>query len=110
MSEAVHMADLEMKGITRAIVCFGPATPVTGMRAGDYFQVVIDPEMVSPGGDYIRFSAAPPKDNPHAEVSEIHGWQRIAAMTVCEVLDEGPANSLGKSVVMRAITTEAPKE
>ena len=54
--------------------------------------------MVSPGGDYIRFNAE--------KECEVHGWQRVAAITVCEVLDEGPENTLGKVVVMKAITKE----
>ena len=94
----VHMDTIEIKAKTRAILCFGPATDTTGFRAGEYFQVVIDPEMVSPAGVYIRFNAD--------TECEVHGWQRIDALTVCEVLDEGPVNSLGKVVKMRAITKE----
>ena len=92
------MADISITGKTRAIICFGPATSVTGMKAGEYFQVIINPEMVSPGGDYIRFNA-------DAEC-EVHGWQRIDALTICEGLEEGPENTLGKVVVMKAITKE----
>lgn len=64
----------------RAIVMFGPATTVSGTRPGTYYQVTIDPAMVSPGRDYIRFGAH--------EADEIHGWQRIDGLTVCEVLGE----------------------
>lgn len=100
MTEAVHMADMVVTGKTRAIVCFGPATPISGMRPAEYFQVVIDPEMVSPGGDYIRF-------DQRAAENEIHGWQRVGAMTICEVLEEGPKHELGHTVTMRAIVKEA---
>ena len=64
----------------RAIVMFGPATPNSGMRAGTYYQVTIDPEMVSPTGEFIRFGAS--------DGDEINGWQRVDAMTVCEILGE----------------------
>jgi hypothetical protein len=64
----------------RAIVMFGPATPTSGTRAGVYYQVTIDPSMVSPNGEYIRFGAT--------QNDEIQGWQRIEALTVCEILGE----------------------
>ena len=89
---------MEIKGKARCIVCFGPATPVTGFRAGDYFQVVIDPEMVSPSGDFIRFD-----QRDETAQNEIHGWQRIEAITVCEVLYQEADNVLGHTVTVRAI-------
>lgn len=64
----------------RAILAFGPVTETAGMRPGTFYQATIDPAMVSPGGDFIRFGSH--------EGDEIHGWQRIDAMTVCEVLAE----------------------
>lgn len=64
----------------RAIVMFGPATPTCGTRAGTFYQVTIDPAMVSPGGDYIRMGSH--------EGDEIHGWQRVDGLTVCEILGE----------------------
>ena len=70
---------VEMKRC-KAIVMFGPPTAASGTRAGVYYQVTIDPTMVSPSGDYIRFGTT--------EGDEIQGWQRIAAITVCEVLGE----------------------
>lgn len=101
MNDAVHMADLVIRGRTRAIVCFGPATPMTGTRSGEYFQVVIAPSMVSPDGEYIRF------DQRDVEAEhEIHGWQRVAALTVCEVLAELDTDSEGRTITMRAITKE----
>ena len=75
---AVLMAD---KGITQkcvAIVQFGPATPQSGFRAGEYYQVTIDPNMSSPSGEFIRFGLYPG--------DEVNGWQRVAAMTISEVL------------------------
>jgi hypothetical protein len=66
-----------------AIVMFGPATPTSGMRPAEYYQVTIDPAHCSPSGEYIRFGLY--------KGDEIHGWQRADAMTVVEVLGEGEA-------------------
>lgn len=74
----ISMETMEVKKKCRAIVQFGPATKTSGLRAGEYFQVTLDPAMVSPGGDYIRFGVTPG--------DEIQGWQRIDALTICEVL------------------------
>lgn len=75
------MQEIEIAGIVRAIVQFGPATPTSGFRGGEYFQCVIDPNMLSPGGDFIRFDVG-------FQGGELHGWQRVEALTVCEVLGE----------------------
>lgn len=74
--------EMDLKDIKkcRAIVSFGPATPTSGMKPGEYFQVTIDPSLVSPNGQYIRFGIH--KDD------EIVGWQRVEALTVCEILGE----------------------
>lgn len=74
----MDMVPLEISSKTRAIICFGPHTDISGFRVGEYYQVVIDPEKQSPGGQFIRF-------DPSAEC-EVCGWQRLAAFTVCEVL------------------------
>ena len=66
---------------------FGPPSDTAGMRAGTYYQVTIDPGMASPGGHYIRFDAG--------RGDEIHGWQRIEALTICEILEEFPSDSMG---------------
>lgn len=94
MIEQVVMKSIEISTKTRAIICFGPATPITGTRTGDYWQVVIDPAMQSPGGDYIRFDLS--------EECEVHGWQRIDALTICEVLHSA-TEPASESVMMRAI-------
>lgn len=60
---------------------FGPATPSAGMRAGTYYQVTLDPAMASPSGEFIYFDQSKPE-----LANDIHGWQRIAALTVCEIL------------------------
>jgi hypothetical protein len=99
MSESVQMDTVTLGRRTRAIVCFGPATPVTGMRAGEYYQVVIDPDMSSPGGDYIRFDGS--KDG-----IEIHGWQRVGAITICEMLEELEPDPKGQTINMRAVVKE----
>lgn len=69
-------------GKCRAIVRFGPETPTGGMRPAEYFQVTIDPNMVSPSGSHIRFGSY--------KGDELVGWQRVNAMTVCEVLEKTP--------------------
>lgn len=99
------MQDIEIDRKVRAIVQFGPATPHSGFRGGEYFQCVIDPNMVSPGGDFIRFDAG-------FQGGELHGWQRVEALTVCEVLGdageyekvpEGYKSKDGAKVVMRSL-------
>ncbi len=65
---------------TLAIVKFGPATDMDGLRPAEYYQVTIDPEKVSPSGEFVRFGVNPG--------DEIQGWQRCAAMTIVEVLGE----------------------
>lgn len=92
------MQDREITGRTRAIVCFGPATDMSGMRAGEYFQVTIDPNMISPGGDYIRFDSR--------LEDEIHGWQRRMAITICEVLAEEPPIEGVAPITMREVVKE----
>lgn len=62
-----------------AIVMFGPATEMSGMRPAEYYQVTIDPAFVSNSGEYIKFGVHPG--------DEIQGWQRIEALTVVEVLE-----------------------
>lgn len=62
-----------------AIVKFGPAGSATdGMRPGEYFQVTIDPQCISPSGKFIRFGGS--------QGDEIVGWQRSEAITIIEVL------------------------
>lgn len=74
------MSDRPMMELQKccAIVMFGPDTPVAGFRAGTYYQVTLDPAMVSPGGGFIRLGF-------HAG-DEINGWQKIDGLTVVEVL------------------------
>jgi hypothetical protein len=79
----VQMKDVEITGRVRAIIQFGPATPVSGCRAGEYYQCTIDPNMVSPGGEFIRFDTV-------IQGGEVNGWQRIEALTVCEILGDAP--------------------
>lgn len=65
---------------TVVIIHFGPAGFSTdGMNPGRYFQVTIDPNCISPSGEYIRFG--------NNDGDEIQGWQRCAAMTIIEVLE-----------------------
>lgn len=92
------MTDLTIRGKTRAIVCFGPLTDTTGMRSGAFYQVTIDPDHASPGGEFIRF-------DQRAE-DEIHGWQRVDAITVCEVLEDLETDPQGQTVTVRAVVKE----
>lgn len=80
MTDMVEMADKVIERKCLAIVMFGPATPTSGMRPAEYYTVTIDPQMRSPSGEYIRFG--------NYTGDEINGWQRVAGMTVVEVLAE----------------------
>tara|TARA_R110000868_G_scaffold3733_2_gene23102 strand:- start:1238 stop:1552 length:315 start_codon:yes stop_codon:yes gene_type:complete len=66
-----------------AIIRFGFPMSTDGFRPGEYLQCTIDPNMVSPGGEFIRFDQIYQK-------GELHGWQRIAGITVCEILGDAP--------------------
>lgn len=63
------------------IVRFGPGGfPTDGFKPAEYFQVTIDPSAVSKSGQFIRLG--------QNQGDEIVGWQRVAALTVVEVLGE----------------------
>jgi hypothetical protein len=79
MSDTVSMDPREIKKCL-AIVMFGPATPTSGTRPAEYYTVTIDPTKRSPSGEYIRFGLH--------KGDEINGWQRVAALTVVEILAE----------------------
>jgi hypothetical protein len=76
MSHSLYEVDKKIL----AIVKFGPPTSVDGLKPAEYYQVTIDPEKISPSGDYIRFGTY--------GGDEIIGWQRCAALTLVEVLGE----------------------
>lgn len=78
----IDLVPFEITRPVRAIICFGPPTIATGMKAGDFFEVVLDPNMGSPGGDFIRF------DSSLQRTGEVFGWQRVASITICEILGE----------------------
>jgi hypothetical protein len=46
-----------------------------------YYQVVINPECLSPAGDFMRFNTA------GEEVSELHGWVPIEDIVIDEILE-----------------------
>lgn len=75
-----------------AIVRFGPPTDSDGFRAGEYFQVVINPFNFSPCGEFIRFG------QHHGD--EIMGWQRAAALYVVAEIIKIPAGSDLKQLEM----------
>lgn len=83
MTEEVVASFHEYTTKVRAIVKFGHAHPKMGERPGEFYQVTIDPNMVSPGGGYIRFG--------QYKGDEIQGWERVEGLTVCEVL--GPSDA-----------------
>lgn len=97
MSEIITMNPQEFKEKTVAIVMFGPATSTRGTRPAEYYQVTIDPKMVSPSGDYIRFG-----NNPG---DELLGWQRVQGMTVVEVLAEWDGDTPPDMTIGRAVVT-----
>lgn len=75
-----HMEPKTIEKKCRAIVMFCPATDTDGTRPATFYQVTLDPRKVSPGGEYIRLGMN--------EADEINGWQRIASLTVCEILGD----------------------
>ena len=77
----MNLKPLEITQKLVAIVCFGPLTEVSGTRPGAFYQVTIDPSMVSPDGEFIRFG--------NTQGDEITGWQRIDNMTICSKLTDG---------------------
>ena len=92
-----------------AIVKFGPAGFQTdGIKPGEYFQVTIDPQKISPSGEFIRFGAT--------DGDEILGWQRAAAITIVEVLgtygkDETPLLKYGTAnLVQMPILTKVEEK
>lgn len=97
----VTMQDVEITEKCLAIVMFGPAHLASGSRPAEYYQVTIDPRMVSPSLEYVRFGLY--------GGDEIQGWQRLAALTLVEVLsptDKEPIERFGidnDKIVIRAI-------
>ena len=83
-AQGILMEPVKIEKKCRAIVAFGPVTPMTGTRGGAFFQVTIDPSLVSPGGQFIRFGL-------HSG-DEIQGWQQIDTLTLCEILGEFDAD------------------
>ena len=80
MTEIINMVNVDIEKKVIAIVMFGPALPSSGMRPAEYYQVTIDPDQLSPSGQYIRFGMN--------QGDEINGWQLVSALTVCEILQE----------------------
>lgn len=80
MTQIIETEEIEITKKVVAIVQFGPPTASTGFRPAEYFMVTLDPNMASPGGKFLRF------DQRFQDGCELHGWQRIDALTVCEIL------------------------
>jgi hypothetical protein len=80
--DIVTLSDRVFTKKTVVIMQFGPATATSGFRPGEYFQVTIDPSLVSPDGKFLRFG----KNTG----DEVVGWQRIDAITLSSVLTEWP--------------------
>lgn len=89
----IEMEPMKIDRKTSVIVCFGPLTETSGYRPGVFFQVTIDPKLAR--GDYIRFDQ---RNN-----DEIHGWQRMDSITICEVMSyEEPEDGI-EPIVMQAV-------
>ena len=94
----ITMTATEIQKKCVALVKFGPATETDGFRPAEYFQVTIDPKKVSKSGEFIRFGMNPG--------DEIMGWQRVAALTLVEILadweddDTPPTMHFGNGVTM----------
>jgi hypothetical protein len=95
--EMMKICDVPKKCV--AIVRFGPSGFSTdGIRPGEYYQVTIDPQRVSPSGEFIRFGIH--GDGNDGLGDELCGWQRCEALCVVEILgewigDEPPAMHYG---------------
>lgn len=87
----VCMSDVSIEKKCIAIVMFGPATTTSGFRPAEYYQVTLDPRFVSPSGEYIRFG--------QTKGDELVGWQRVDAITICEVLAQYPEEVEGAPTV-----------
>lgn len=79
---------LYLKAIEKKTVCIVKFTGVglvTGVP-GRFFQVTIDPQKISPSGEFIRFGSHPG--------DELVGWQRVDWLAIEEILgvwtDEKP--------------------
>lgn len=81
----MKICDVQKKCV--AIVRFGPSGFSTdGMRAGEYYQVTIDPNRVSPSGEFIRFGVHGGSSDGRGD--ELCGWQRCEALCVIEILGD----------------------
>ena len=81
----IKICDIQKKCV--AIVRFGPSGFNTdGFKAGEYYQVTIDPFRVSPSGEFIRFGQH--GNSMDGRSDELCGWQRCAALCVVEILGE----------------------
>ena len=78
MTETINMVNVTIDKKVLAIIMFGPALTGSGMRPAEYYQVTIDPDQLSPSGQYIRFGIN--------QNDEINGWQLVSALTICEIL------------------------
>lgn len=75
---AIKLHEIEITAPTKAIICIGIPTE-SMQKFGVYFETVLDPQMLSPAGDMLRF------EQP-LQGGEVHGWQRVAELTVIELL------------------------
>lgn len=75
-----------------AIVRFGPPSESDGLRAGEYYQVTIDPERFSPCGRFVRFGTYPS--------DEIMGWQNAETIYVVSLIAEWPIETKQSDLVL----------
>ena len=69
---------MTLSDIKRATVAI---VSLKNLRAGEYFKVTLDPKMLSPGGQFVRFGEVHTGD-------ELQGLYRADDVVIEEVLDE----------------------
>lgn len=73
---------INVKSPTIAIVAFAPELDRPLSHTVCY-QVTIDPDKLSPSGEFIRFD--------HDAQCEIHGWKKVDEIEILEILEVLPA-------------------
>lgn len=101
--ESIYTLD---KVIT-AIVGFGPELG-RPMCHKVLYQVRMDPENLSPSGDFIRFNQFEEIEGERKTVNEIHGWKAVDEITIFEILEEEAVMS-GKNNNLQAANFQVGK-
>jgi len=99
----IELNEITITEPTRAIICMGIPSELNP-RFGTYYECVLDPQMLSPDERMLRFDQT-------VQGGEVHGWQRVAELTVVELLGtvpeparpEGVTLTEGAKIVIRGI-------